>query len=310
MFGRVKRTPPHLLNMVKVFDIGANLVDAMYQGFYNGKQVHEPDIENVLNRSYQAGVEKVMLTASTAADTRSAIEIIKMNTSSVYLSTTLGVHPCCANLITEKYISDELELLINHKDIRALGEMGLDYDRLNYADKETQLFAFEMQLERLVSLRPDLTLFLHMRSATDDFVNLISKHRHKFKNGVVHSFTDGPDAMQKILDLDLYVGINGCSLKTEEGIETVRRLPLERMLLESDAPWCELRQSHAGWKYLRDWRLPFKTVDKYKHTRDAMVKGRNEPAGTRAILEAVAGIKETSVEEVAQITWQTSTSLF
>ena len=93
------------------------------------------------------------------------------------------------------------------------------------------------------------------------------------------------------MDLDLFIGINGCSLKTQENIDTLRQVPLERIMLETDAPYCEIRASHAGSKYVKS-KLPAKN----KRTPDYLLKGRNEPCKILEVLQAVGQIMEVSEE--------------
>lgn len=137
----------------------------------------------------------------------------------------------------------------------AFGEIGLDYDRLHYCSKKIQLHAFAAQLDLALSLEPPLPLFLHSRAAHGDFVGLL---KTKFGAGlerlargaVVHSFTGTADEMRELMDLGLYVGTNGCSFKTADNCAVVAEIRLDRLMLETDGPWCEVRPSHEGWKYL------------------------------------------------------------
>lgn len=66
-----------------------------------------------------------------------------------------------------------------------------------------------------------------------------------------------------MLELDLYIGVNGCSLKTEENLEIVKKIPLEKIMLETDSPYCDIRNSHASMKILKN-RI-FKEKDKKKY---------------------------------------------
>jgi TatD DNase family protein len=78
------------------------------------------------------------------------------------------------------------------------------------------------------------------------------------KGGVVHSFTGTVEEMRELMDLGLYIGINGCSFKTAENCDVVKEVELSRLMLETDGPWCEVRPSHEGWKYLVEWEVKAK----------------------------------------------------
>ncbi|KAI4628953.1 hypothetical protein J4E83_003506 [Alternaria metachromatica] len=87
-------------------------------------------------------------------------------------------------------------------------------------------------------------------------------------------------------------------MKTDENIEVVKQIPLERLQIETDGPWCEMRPSHASAKYLQDAPPLPKAVKKEKFAKGMMVKGRNEPATIPHVAHAIAKIKEITVEEV------------
>ena len=90
----------------------------------------------------------------------------------------------------------------------------------------------------------NLPMYLHSRSTEGDFARIVKENRSKFSTGVVHSFTGDEQELQELLDLDLYIGINGCSMKTKENCEIVKKVPLDRIMLETDCPYCEIRNSH------------------------------------------------------------------
>lgn len=118
----------------------------------------------------------------------------------------------------------------------AFGEIGLDYDRLFLSAKEPQLKYFEAQLDLAVEIQ--LPLFLHSRAASEDFERLLGPRLAKLpKRGLVHSFTGTLEEMERMVALGLDIGVNGCSLKTEENLEVVKAIPLERLQIETDGPW-------------------------------------------------------------------------
>jgi TatD DNase family protein len=102
--------------------------------------------------------------------------------------------------------------------------------------KDQQLKYFDAQLDLAVELR--LPLFLHSRAASEDFERLLSSRLPKLpKRGLVHSFTGTMEEMERMVALGLDVGVNGCSLKTEENLEVVKAMPLDRIQIETDGPW-------------------------------------------------------------------------
>ncbi|KAI7493309.1 hypothetical protein KC367_g8656 [Hortaea werneckii] len=130
------------------------------------------------------------------------------------------------------------------------------------------------------------------------------------RRGCVHSFTGTLEEMQGVVALGFDVGINGCSLKKEEDCAVVKEVPLERLQIETDGPWCEMRPSHAGSQYLKDAPPLPKAVKREKWHPGTMVKGRNEPCAITNVAWAVAGIKGIPVEEVAEHAWKNSTRIF
>ena len=216
----------------------------------------------------------------------------------------------------------------------ALGETGLDYARLQFSDVESQRLAFEAQLDLASEFGGQLPLFLHLRGAGDDFIDLLSKPRFLRNSpsssspitlrGVVHSFDGGVELMRRLLNLenrDLFIGFNGCSLREESGLEAARECPLDRILLETDAPWCDLRPTHASANQdkfkLKEfdaargvvWKDKKKLSGGGESGGDFLVKGRNEPCRIAAVAAAMAAARGCEVEEVARAAWENSERL-
>lgn len=124
----------------------------------------------------------------------------------------------------------------------AFGEIGLDYDRLFLSPKDQQLKYFEAQLD--VAVEVQMPLFLHSRAASEDFERLVASRLPELpKGGLVHSFTGTVEEMQRLVALGLDIGVNGCSLKTEENLEVVKAMPLGRIQIETDGPWVRYEKS-------------------------------------------------------------------
>jgi TatD DNase family protein len=273
---------------------------------HHGKKAHEDDLQHVVTRALAAGVTKMMVTGSDLEESKNALKLADELPGLCYA--TVGVHPCSAKTF-EEYPEGPEALLQAIKKLAqesrdsgkatAFGEFGLDYDRFHYCDKETQLTYFKKQLDIAVELQ--MPLFLHSRAAAEDFASILKERLHELpKRGLVHSFTGTLEEMQELVAMGFDIGINGCSLKTEENLAVTKEVPLERMQIETDGPWCEIRPTHASSKYLKDAPPLPKAVKKEKWSADAMVKGRNEPCQISRVAFVVAGVKGISVEEVAE----------
>lgn len=375
---------PHL----KYYDIGLNLTDPMFRGIYNGKQYHESDLKQVLSRAYQCSVNSALLTGSSLVESKEAISLANGITETpVKLYYTIGVHPCCVNefanqdatidkpsndeelnksihlevlknttfarsKLQELYHLLQNQLAVDPSRFRAIGEIGLDYDRLSYSSKEMQLLFFEEQLKLSCLVdNPRLPLFLHMRTCCDDFVSMMKKfingfydHEDRFdwksivgdntktsdsgpifykfdphRKFVTHSFTGSIDDLQSLLDLspNSFIGMNGCSLKTEENIECAKIVPLERLLLETDAPWCDIRRTHESFKYLSDYQPPYKSVKRDKLAKlpkedweKTTIKSRNEPCNMEQVAIVIAGIKRIELFRLVDQVWKTSCEIY
>jgi TatD DNase family protein len=80
---------------------------------------------------------------------------------------------------------------------------------------------------------------------------MVKENRHKFNTGVVHSYSGDEEELQQLLAMDLFIGVNGCSMKTVQNCEIVKRIPLDRLMLETDCPCCFIRNNHAASEFVR-----------------------------------------------------------
>lgn len=294
--------------MLKFIDIGANLTDPVFRGVYRGKSHHEDDFLDMLRRAKDVGMEKIMVTAGCLKDAEEACKLVQEHED---LYTTIGCHPTRCEEFEKSgdpdgYMNKLLEIARQHKDkIVAVGEFGLDYDRLQFCSKETQQKYFEKQFEMVEQLQ--LPLFLHMRSAAQDFSHIIKRHRDKIKGGVVHSFTGTKDEAAEIIDQGLYIGINGCSLKTQENIDVMCTVPTDRIMIETDAPWCDIRNTHASSKFVKT-QFPSKKKEKWE--KGFMVKSRNEPATIIQVLEVLAAARNEDITDLANTIYENTEKMF
>lgn len=322
--------PPLGLHKPSFFDIGVNLTDEMYSGLYHGKKAHAEDLDQVMQRAQSAGVMHQMVTVGQLDEVEPALALTKRYDG---LFCTAGVHPTRTSQVGEgdTYLDKLRAILDQHGKsednssgrIVAIGEVGLDYDRLHFSPRENQLRHFGLQLELAGQYR--LPLFLHCRAAHDDLVSLLAPHLHalagegKSRAGVVHCFTGSTEEMQALVKLGLFVGLTGCSLKTEQGIQVARDIPLDRLLLETDAPWCDMRATHASAPFLAAFNAarPDLTslyqpasVKKEKWEVTKCVKGRNEPCAIGSVAAIVAKVKGVDIEVVANASLDNARFLF
>ena len=89
--------------------------------------------------------------------------------------------------------------------------------------------------------------------------------------------------------MGLYIGVNGCSLKTEENLQMVTQIPLDRLMLETDCPYCDIRNSHASSKYVKT-QIPKVAKEKYQCHAWKLNKDRNEPCTMIQVVEVVAAL--------------------
>lgn len=250
----------------RYFDIGVNFLDGMFHGMYHGSVAKHPaDIDHVVARARLFNVDKMLITASLVAESESHLALVARLGPG--FASTVGVHPCTVAQefygglestevlpTTEAKLATLADLAVLGQArglVRAFGEIGLDYDRLHYSSVDQQKTMFKRQLDVYAALPCRLPLFLHMRAACDDFVLILEPYLASGAiapgAGVVHSFTGTEDELQRLLALGFYIGVNGCSLKSSDNLAVARQIPLDRLLIETDAPWCEIRKSHASY---------------------------------------------------------------
>ena len=293
------------------FDIAANLCSEQFQGIYHDKKYHETDVDEVIERANKMGVKKMLFAAGDFEDTKVSYNLSQKN-SNYYI--TCGIHPC-RTTDTLKLFNNDIESVFNNLDdlinkykdkIIAVGECGLDYDLLHYSCKEDQLKLFSPHFN--LANKYNLPMYFHDRNSNNEFYNIIKENRNKFTKGIIHSFTGNEDELNKYLSLDLFIGVTGASFKTKDNIEVVKKIPIDKLLFETDAPYCEIRSSSAAFKLVE---TIFKgRLKKEKMKKGFMCKERNEPCSMIQILEALSKIREMDKKELSEICYKNSLHFF
>ena len=292
---------------LRFFDIAANLASEHFQGIYNNKQLHPEDVNEVIQRAEQMGCKDFLFVGGDLKDSKRSFELSQRAPN---FFCTIGVHPCRVMEIEafgslEKYI-EEIERLIELFGPKCvmIGECGLDYDLTHYAAKEYQIKCFPFHFD--LAEKYNKPMYLHNRNTGDDFYQFVRENRHKFNKGVVHTFDGDLDELKKALALDLYIGISGCSLRDPASFDVVKEIPLDKILLETDAPYCEIKTTHPGYKMVKT-KYPNKKPE--KHDKGFLVKGRNEPCNIIQVAEVVSEIRNISIEELTEAAYKNTFQL-
>lgn len=255
-------------------DIGANLTHDSF----------EADRDTVVARAAEAGITRLIVTGTTVAASTEAAELAHRSPGRLFA--TAGVHPHHASELDAAGL-ESLRALLTRAEVVAVGECGLDFFR-NFSPPEEQQRAFAAQLE--LAAETGLPVFLHQRDAHEPFVELLRDARDGLAGGVAHCFTGGPAELADYLDLDLHVGVTGWVCDDRRGgalREAVPHIPLERLLIETDAPYL----------LPRDYEPQPKSR-------------RNEPSLLPHIVERIATLMERPVDEIAAATTANAERLF
>ena len=219
-----------------MIDIGANLA---------GRQFAR-DFDKVVEDAYAARVSHILVTGTSLKSSQDAYRLISNFNSShqgqsrCLLYSTAGIHPHDAKTFKGDETLQQLKGLLDQDTVVAVGECGLDYDRM-FSTRSDQLLCFDEQLrleryyrEQCGKMKP---VFLHERKAHDDFIEKLRTHRPR---GVVHCFTGSRRQVEEYLSLDMYIGITGwiCDdRRNKELLSALPQIPLDRLLIETDAPY-------------------------------------------------------------------------
>ncbi len=255
-------------------DIGANLTHDSF----------DHDRPAVISRAAAAGITRIIVTGSTVDSSRAALAMAKAFPGRLF--STAGVHPHHAAEFGPETAPQLVEIATDPQVV-AIGECGLDYFR-DFSPRPAQKRAFVRQLGLASAMGKPV--FLHQREAHDDFLAILREQIAELVGGVAHCFTGTRGEMEAYLELGLYIGVTGWICDERRGDDlraAVNALPLERVLLETDAP------------YLLPRTLGGKTSSR-----------RNEPAFLPAVLETTARCMGVSAAALASASTGNAERLF
>ncbi|KAG9013458.1 hypothetical protein FRB94_002532 [Tulasnella sp. JGI-2019a] len=313
----------------RFIDIGVNLTDPVFRGQsgrFGSSSKHPDDTEAMLKRSRAAGVRSMIVTGGSLKESKEAVDLAKK----YGLFATTGCHPTRSSEFERfregpdaylKALDEAIQKgLKGPGRIVAVGECGLDYDRLNRAPAETQRKYFRVQLS--LAKKHQLPLFLHSRAAHADFVQILRDEGFGEnggravggRGGVVHSFTGKISELEELVGMGFHFSVNGCSLKTEENLKAAAAIPIDKLLLETDAPWCSMTGTHASNAHLKSLPRPLSDVFFPASSRvfqeGKMLKGRNEPCVIGGVAWVIAQLKGVTLEEVTEAAWKNTLEVF
>ena len=235
------------------------------------------DRSQVITRAEEAGIELMVTVGTTLADCRKAVSIAQQY-ETVYAA--VGIHPHeVRNINTSTY--DEIRKLAGHGKVVAYGEIGLDFFR-NLSPRDVQINRFSEQLE--LALEMDLPVIIHNREAHRETWDALKNWPGK-QGGIIHCFSGDYELAVKCIDKGFYISIPGTITfrKSEQLAEVVRKIPLQHLLVETDAPYLA-PHPHRG--------------------------KRNEPAFVALTAGKIAEIKNVAIEEVGRITSLNARKIF
>lgn len=259
---------------MQTIDIGVNLTNRQFQH----------DLSEVLKRASLAEVSPMIITGTSVRASQQAASLASKHPQVLY--STAGVHPHDAKGCDSRTIA-ELRKLCCQKEVVAVGECGLDYDR-DFSPRDVQRKWFEAQIDLVDEL--NMPLFLHERAAFTDFYKILKKYQHLCNRAVVHCFTGTRRELESYLELGCFIGITGWVCDERRGLELrklVKLIPSERLMIETDAPFL----------------LP-------RNMRPQPKERRNEPAFLAHIAADIASCRGESVEDLAAYTTANAKKFF
>ena len=276
-------------------DIGANLTHRSFN----------PDLEGVVSEFFdEKEFTAIVITGTSIQGSWNAHQIVdrfhKPAKPRRNLFSTVGIHPHDAKSFNED-AQKKLERYIQFSYVVAVGECGLDYNRM-FSTKEQQKRCFRFQIELAIKLK--LPLFLHERDAFDDFIEILDEYRDGLEkiNVVVHCFTGTVDQAKEYVSRGFYIGVTGWisdKRRNSSLLEAVKYVPTDKLMVETDSPFLSptksKRNTPSNLEYvIRDLAKALNQDPELikKVTRKTSIKFFNLPIDLSKIEGEEASVKE------------------
>lgn len=238
----------------------------------------DDDAAEVIQRAGEMGVSEM---AVVGFDTLTIDKSLALSSAYPQIYSIIGWHPTEAGTYTRD-VEKKLQHLLTGEKVVALGEIGLDYYWME-DPKEVQEKVFRRQLA--IAREMKLPFSVHMRDAIEDTYNILKTEKVHLTGGIMHSFSGDTEWMKRFLDLGLHISLSGVVTfkKAAEVHEVAQTVPLDKLLVETDAP------------YLTP--VPYRGK-------------RNEPGYTRFVVERIAELRGAAFEDIATQTTKNAHRLF
>lgn len=240
----------------------------------------DKDRKKLIESMPSKGIGRIINVGSSIETTKTTIEIAKEYD---YVYAAVGVHPSDIDCLNEETFAWLKEQTKWEKTV-AIGEIGLDY----YWDKEPEIqknqrYWFKRQME--LARETGLPVIIHSRDAAADTYDLMKEIHADEIPGVIHCYSYSPEMAKEFVKMGYYIGVGGVvTFKNGKKLkETVKEIPIEKILLETDCPYMAPEPNRGT---------------------------RNDSGNIPYVVEEIARIKGLSTDEVEKITWDNAMKLF
>jgi TatD DNase family protein len=240
----------------------------------------DKDRKKLIESMPSKGIGRIINVGSSIETTKTTIEIAKEYD---YVYAAVGVHPSDVDCLNEETFAWLKEQTKWEKTV-AIGEIGLDY----YWDKEPEIqknqrYWFKRQME--LARETSLPVIIHSRDAASDTYDLMKEIHADEIPGVIHCYSYSPEMAKEFVKMGYYIGVGGVvTFKNGKKLkDTVKEIPIEKILLETDCPYMAPEPNRGT---------------------------RNDSGNIPYVVEEIARIKGLSTDEVEKITWDNAMKLF
>lgn len=239
---------------------------------------YEEDLQEVINRALEADVKKMVVIGFDRITIERAMKLVEEYS---FLYAVVGWHPVDAIDCTEEDLK-WIEELAGHEKVVGIGEMGLDY-HWDKSPKDVQQALFRQQIR--LAQKVNLPIIIHNRDATEDVIRILQEEEAHLTGGIMHCYGGSVETAKQCIEMNFMISLGGpvTFKNAKKPKEVAREIPLEYLLIETDAPYLA-PHPHRG--------------------------KRNEPALVTLVAEEIANLKGITVEEVAEATTKNAEKFF